>query len=75
MGLGLTQLQNSDWDWLVLQEVNETCWHFQLVDAMDLVDLFEVTSDSESALGCQGLWISWRRQEESYCLTASSNKM
>lgn len=55
-------LQDSDWDWFVLQEVDETSWHFQLVDAVDLVDLSEVSSDGESALRCQGHWVSWRRQ-------------
>lgn len=50
MGLQLTWLQISDWDCLVLQEVNETCWHVQMLDTLDLVDLFEVSSDSESAL-------------------------
>lgn len=34
----------------MLQEVDETSWHFQLVDTVDLVDLSEVSSDSESAL-------------------------
>ena len=48
--LQLSGLQDSDWHWLVLQEVNETCWHVQLLDTVDLVDLFEVTPDSESAL-------------------------
>lgn len=43
-------LNHSDWNRLVLQEVDETCWHVQLLDAVDLSDLFEVSSDGESAL-------------------------
>lgn len=34
----------------MLQEVEETLGHLQLVDAVDLVDLSEVSADSESAL-------------------------
>lgn len=43
-------LQDGNRDRLVLQEVEETRRHLQLVDAVDLVDLSEVSADGESAL-------------------------
>lgn len=43
-------LEHRDGDGLVLQEVKKTGGHAQLIDAVDLVDLSEVPSESESAL-------------------------
>lgn len=34
----------------MLQKVNKTSWHFQLINTVDLVDRLEVSSDGEAAL-------------------------
>lgn len=62
------RLQDGNWSRLVLQEVEEARRHLQLVDAVDLVDLSEVSAHSQSALWCQGFWSSWRWEVKGHAL-------
>lgn len=43
MAESVTVLQDEAGGWFVLQKVDEAGRHFQLVDTVDLVDLFEVS--------------------------------
>lgn len=52
----------------MLQKVEEARGHFQLVDAVDLVDFSEVSAHGQSALGCQGFWSSWRGEGKGHAL-------